>query len=250
MLPVVVVYQFQEGNMFKFSNHFKMLSLHSYNTLASLQHGKLPKQNKTQQNTQNDLLLTNSSLNKQQLLNQLRDDMQKIDLPINNENNTLVFSDGNINSNIMLVGEAPGAEEVIQKKPFVGQSGQLLQEMLEAIELNRTKYYVINTIPWRLKDNRTPTSYEIDILRPYVHRHIQIINPKILVVIGSIAYKAIFNTVKAITSIQGKWIQYTPLQISAIIMFHPAYLLRAPSRKKDMWYAMLSLKHKIISEKL
>ena len=152
---------------------------------------------------------------------------------------TSVFSDGNPLSKIMLIGEAPGAEEDKQGKPFVGQAGKLLDKMLAAIGLNRKKVYISNIIPWRPPNNRTPTTDEIIQCLPFVQRHIEIVNPKLLILLGSTATKALMVTNLGITKLRGKWHKYNSIGLSKTILtraiFHPAFLLRSPDYKRVTW---------------
>lgn len=159
----------------------------------------------------------------------------------------LVFGDGNPQAPLMLVGEAPGAEEDRQGKPFVGMSGQLLTRIFESIGLTREKdLYISNVINWRPPGNRQPTSQEITACLPFIKRHIELVNPKILVLVGGTATKALLSDNEGITKIHGKWFEYTspglkaPLKMTAI--YHPSYLLRSPSRKKDVWMDVLKIK--------
>lgn len=159
----------------------------------------------------------------------------------------LVFGDGNPNAAIMLVGEAPGAEEDRQGKPFVGLSGQLLTRIFESIGLIREKdLYISNVINWRPPGNRQPTPQEIAACLPFIKRHIELVNPKILILVGGTATKALLSDKEGITKIRGKWFEYmspglkAPIKMTAI--YHPSYLLRSPSRKKDVWMDVLTIK--------
>jgi DNA polymerase len=159
----------------------------------------------------------------------------------------LVFGDGNPNAAIMLVGEAPGAEEDRQGKPFVGLSGQLLTRIFESIGLTREKdLYISNVINWRPPGNRQPTSQEIAACLPFIKRHIELVNPKILILVGGTATKALLSDKEGITKIRGKWFEYmspglkAPIKMTAI--YHPSYLLRSPSRKRDVWMDVLTIK--------
>ena len=116
----------------------------------------------------------------------------------------MVFSDGNPKSKIMLIGEAPGHDEDIQGKPFVGRSGKLLDKMLNAIELSRDKVYIANIIPWRPPNNRRPTDDEINMCLPMIKKHIEIINPSAILLLGSTATYALIKNSEGITKIRGK----------------------------------------------
>ena len=159
----------------------------------------------------------------------------------------MVFSDGNPESDIMLIGEAPGHDEDIQGKPFVGRSGKLLDKMLEAIELNREKVYIANIVPWRPPNNRRPTDEEIEICLPFVKKHIELINPKVLMLLGSTATFALLKNTEGITKIRGKWIDLNvnTITVPTLPTFHPAFLLRQPAQKKHVWEDLKSLKNKV-----
>jgi len=159
----------------------------------------------------------------------------------------MVFSDGNPKSEIMLIGEAPGHDEDIQGKPFVGRSGKLLDKMLEAIELSREKVYIANIIPWRPPSNRRPTDEEIEICLPFIKKHIELIKPKVLMLLGSTATFALLKNTEGITKIRGKWVDLNLNNISVPTLptFHPAFLLRQPAQKKHVWEDLKSLKNKV-----
>lgn len=157
-----------------------------------------------------------------------------------------VFSDGNPESDVMLVGEAPGAEEDRQGIPFCGASGRLLDEMLGHIDLNREKsFYISNTLFWRPPGNRTPTPEETEICKPFVEKHIALINPKMLVLVGGTAAKSLLNENRGITRLRGQNFTYTNKYIEDVIparvMFHPSYLLRQPLQKKLAWHDLLAI---------
>lgn len=161
----------------------------------------------------------------------------------------LVFADGNPQATIMAIGEAPGSEEDRQGLPFVGRSGQLLDRMLEAIGLSRETVYITNVIPWRPPGNRTPTPAEIEICRPFIERHIELVAPKVLLFLGGASAKTLLNTQTGILRLRGKWTRYKPSagggeahEIDALPMLHPAYLLRSPAQKALAWQDLLSLK--------
>lgn len=157
-----------------------------------------------------------------------------------------VFADGNPQARIMLIGEAPGRDEDAQGLPFVGRSGQLLDRMLAAIGHDRTSVYISNVIPWRPPGNRTPTPVETEICRPFIERHIELAEPKILVLVGGSSAKTLLRTTKGIMSLRGKWHSVTigEAQWPALPMFHPAFLLRQPAQKKYAWRDLLELKKK------
>jgi DNA polymerase len=155
----------------------------------------------------------------------------------------LVFADGTPGSKLMLVGEAPGAEEDKQGLPFVGRSGQLLDRMLAAIGLDRTQVYIANIVPWRPPGNRTPTPVETQICLPFVQRQIELSNPDVLVTIGQPSTGALLG-VQGIMKNRGRWFPFQTgtREIRAIPMLHPAYLLRSPIGKRLAWRDMLAIK--------
>jgi len=161
----------------------------------------------------------------------------------------LVFADGNPASPIMLIGEAPGEEEDRQGKPFVGASGKLLDEMLKAGGMSREDVYISNILFWRPPGNRTPTDAEIASCMPFVERHISLINPKVLVLLGGVAAKTLLQTKEGITKLRGRWTTYTlssdagsSRSIPCLPIYHPAYLLRQASTKRQAWNDILALK--------
>ena len=149
----------------------------------------------------------------------------------------LVFADGNPQSRIMFVGEAPGRDEDIEGLPFVGRSGKLLDRMIAAIGLDRSKAYIANVIPWRPPGNRTPTPQETQICLPFIQRQIELVNPDVLVTLGNPSTQTLLSTREGIMKTRGKWFDYDTgtRTIRAIATFHPAYLLRSPSYKRMSW---------------
>ena len=149
----------------------------------------------------------------------------------------MVFSDGNPRSKIMLIGEAPGANEDEEALPFVGRAGALLDKMLSAINLDRKKVYITNIVNYRPPDNRRPTDEEIKRYLPFITKHIEIINPKIIVLLGSTAMNALIGKEVVISKMRGKWIEkkFGNCKTSVIITFHPAFLMRQPAQKKMAW---------------
>ncbi len=159
----------------------------------------------------------------------------------------LVFADGNINSKIMIIGEGPGAQEDAKGMPFVGRAGKLLDKMLEAIQLNRTKAYISNVVNYRPPENRRPTEEEIARYLPYLRTHIEIINPKILILLGSTALNAIIGNKEVISRTRGKWFQREIGAVKPWIIasFHPAFLMRQPEQKKLAWIDLKMVRDKI-----
>ncbi len=160
-----------------------------------------------------------------------------------------VFGDGNPKSQIMLIGEAPGANEDAEGIPFCGQSGRLLDNILSSIGLNRQKVYITNTVFWRPPNNRRPTSEEIAICRPFVEKHISLVLPKLIILVGSTAVEALLQSNIPITKLRGHYFDYTndhlQYSIKSTAIFHPSYLLRQPSQKKLMWFDVLKIKNDI-----
>ena len=158
----------------------------------------------------------------------------------------IVFSDGNPKSKIMLIGEAPGANEDQEGLPFVGRAGMLLDKMLAAINLDRKKVYISNIINYRPPENRRPTEEEIKRYLPFVTKHIEIINPKILVLLGSTAMNALIGSEVVISKMRGKWIEkkFGNCNTSVIIIFHPAFLMRQPAQKKMAWIDLKMIRRK------
>jgi len=149
----------------------------------------------------------------------------------------LVFADGNPKARIMFVGEAPGRDEDLEGLPFVGRSGKLLDRMIAAIGLDRSKAYIANVIPWRPPGNRTPTPQETQICLPFIQRQIELVNPDILVTLGNPSTQTLLSTREGIMRTRGRWFDYDTgtRTIRAMATFHPAYLLRSPSYKRMSW---------------
>jgi DNA polymerase len=156
----------------------------------------------------------------------------------------LVFADGNPEGRVMFVGEAPGYDEDISGKPFVGRSGKLLDLMMEAIGLDRSKAYIANVVPWRPPGNRTPTPQETAICLPFVRRQIELADPEVLVCLGGPAMQTLLGIKEGITRSRGRWYPYDTgtREIKALATFHPAFLLRSPLQKRFAWRDFLALK--------
>jgi uracil-DNA glycosylase len=156
----------------------------------------------------------------------------------------LVFADGNPQSRVMFVGEAPGYDEDIVGRPFVGRSGKLLDRMMVAIGLDRTSSYIANVMPWRPPGNRTPTPQETAICLPFIRRQIELANPDILVCLGGPAMQTLLGIKDGITRSRGRWFPYDTgrREIRALATFHPAFLLRSPLQKRFAWRDFLALK--------
>ena len=185
---------------------------------------------------------------KSERLEQLRKKIHLVkncDLKKNAKN--LVFSDGNINSKIMIIGEGPGANEDIEGKPFLGRAGKLLDKMLSSINLDRTKVYISNVVNYRPPENRKPTIEEIERYLPFLKTHIEIINPKILLLLGSTALNSLVGDEEVISKARGKLIKRNIVKIEPWIIasFHPAFLMRQPEQKKLAWIDLKMIREKI-----
>ena len=156
----------------------------------------------------------------------------------------LVFADGNPAARVMFVGEAPGYEEDMSGKPFVGRSGKLLDRMMAAIGLDRTTAYIANVVPWRPPGNRTPTPQETAICLPFIRRQIELANPDILVCLGGPSAQTLLGIRDGITRTRGRWFDYDTgtREIRAIATFHPAFLLRSPLQKRLAWRDFIAIK--------
>jgi len=161
----------------------------------------------------------------------------------------LVFADGNPKAKIMVIGEAPGQDEDKQGLPFVGRSGQLLDKIFSEAGLSRksndssTAIYITNAVNWRPPGNKTPPPEVIDMFRPFIQKHIELVNPKILVLTGNSSCNAIINR-GGIIGLRGKWIKDERYNIMPIV--HPAFLLRNPKVKRDTWNDILKIKQKLL----
>ena len=154
---------------------------------------------------------------------------------------------GPVPCNLMIIGEGPGAQEDAEGVPFVGRAGKLLDKMLEAIQLNRSKVYISNVVNYRPPSNRRPTENEIAKYLPFLKKHIQIINPKILLLLGSTALNALIGNEVVISKARGKWIQKEIGIIKPWIIasFHPAFLMRQPEQKKLAWIDLKMIRDKL-----
>jgi len=166
-----------------------------------------------------------------------------------------VFAHGNPGADIMFIGEAPGASEDEQGIPFCGQSGKLLDNIIAAIGLTREKNaYITNTVFWRPPANRKPTDEEIAMCRPFVKKHIALMKPKLIVMVGSTAVESLLEMNAPITKLRGQYFDYTNeymggKSVRATAIFHPSYLLRQPAHKKTMWFDILKIKHDCMIDK-
>ena len=183
-------------------------------------------------------------------LAELRAAMEGFDgLPLKRTATSTVFADGNPDAAVMVVGEAPGQEEDRQGLPFVGKSGKLLDRMLAAIGLDRGSAYITNVLPWRPLENRKPTPDEVAVCLPFVARHIELVDPQVLVLLGGAAASAILARHDGISRLRGRWHDYSspglPRPVPVLATFHPAYLLRTPDAKRGAWRDLLMVKKRL-----
>ncbi len=186
--------------------------------------------------------------NKSKLLENLKEKISNIDnCELKNHATQLVFSDGTSESQLMIVGEGPGQKEDELGKPFVGDAGMLLNKMLMAINIDRNKVYITNVVNYRPPNNRKPEPAEITRYSNYLREHISIIDPKILILMGSSAMEALFGSKIRISKERGAWKEVIVNQKTylTIITFHPAYLLRQPDQKKYSWSDLKEIRKKI-----
>ncbi|MFC3123642.1 uracil-DNA glycosylase [Pseudoroseomonas globiformis] len=193
-------------------------------------------------------------------LDELREAIRQVDTPLRDTATNLVFADGNPAAPLMLVGEAPGAEEDRLGRPFVGPSGQLLDRMLASIGLERGQddpsraFYITNILPWRPPGNRNPTDAEVNLFLPLVLRHIAIVRPRHVVLLGGVSAKALLGRKEGITRLRGRWHSVAGLELGglepppALPSWHPAYLLRNPAAKRDSWADLLLLRRTLDGE--
>ena len=168
----------------------------------------------------------------------------------------LVFADGNPASPIMVIGDIPGEDEDRQGRPFVGVNGQLFDCMMAAAGIARHELYITNILFWRPPGNRTPTDAEIAACLPFVEKHISLVAPKIILLMGGVAAKTLLRCTEGITRLHGRWREYTPQNnassgpIPCLPLYHPAYLLRQSSAKRQAWNDILLLKEHVITNNI
>lgn len=183
----------------------------------------------------------------------LRDAIRNFDgLAIRDTATNLVFADGDPRARLMVIGEAPGADEDREGKPFVGKSGQLLDRMLASIGFSRApgvgqhSFYITNLVTWRPPGNRNPTDAEIALSLPFLRRHIALVRPALLLLAGGVSAKSLTGRSEAVLRLRGRWFDIEvpglPQPVSAIATLHPAYLLRSPGAKREAWSDMLALR--------
>ena len=176
---------------------------------------------------------------------ELRQTLERFDgCPLKATATNLCLFDGNPEARIMIIGEAPGAQEDRQGKPFVGPAGQLLDRMLTAIGLDRSRAYITNLLFWRPPGNRNPTPAEIAVCLPFLERQIELLGPKLLLLTGGMSAKTLLNRSEGILRLRGRWDDYRHPRlddpIPALPTLHPAYLLRQPAQKREAWKDLLS----------
>jgi DNA polymerase len=198
-------------------------------------------------NRGNNNTITTFTGTKIEKLNKLKKQFKLIkDCDLKRSATNLVFGDGNINSKIMIIGEGPGANEDALGLPFVGRAGKLLDKMLASIKLDRKKIYISNVVNYRPPENRKPTDIEIQRYLPFLISHIEIINPKIILLLGSTALNALVGNEEVISKARGKWIQKKIGSVRPWIIasFHPAFLMRQPEQKKFSWIDLKMIRDK------
>jgi DNA polymerase len=160
-----------------------------------------------------------------------------------------VFADGNPASRIMFIGEAPGRDEDRIGLPFVGRAGKLLDKMLAAIHLDRTSAYITNVLNWRPPENRDPSPEEAAMCLPFLRRHIELVNPGIIILLGAVAARHVMGFSEGIMKLRGRWLEYRVGEVMVPVLptLHPAYLLRQASHKKLAWRDLQAVEQKIIS---
>jgi DNA polymerase len=160
---------------------------------------------------------------------------------------SLCFARGREDARLMLIGEAPGRDEDLSGKPFVGRAGQLLDRMLAAIGLTEDQVYITNTVYWRPPGNRTPTPAEVEACAPFLARQIELLSPEVIVLLGGAAAKTIIGTAEGIMRLRGKWLSYACAgrDIATLPTLHPAYLLRNPEHKRLAWRDLLMVKERL-----
>ena len=213
-----------------------------YNTKSIVRYGK-----------NNNKNTNNTNTNKISQLKKLKSQINSIkNCDLKNNATNIVFADGSPNSSIMIIGEGPGSNEDKEGKPFVGRAGKLLDKMLEAIKLNRKNVYISNVVNFRPPMNRRPTDEEIKRYLPFLKKHIEIIDPKILLLLGSTALNALIGNEVVISKARGKWVSKKIGSASpeVIASFHPAFLMRQPNQKKYAWEDLKMIRKKMSKLKI
>lgn len=148
----------------------------------------------------------------------------------------VVFGVGNPNADLMFIGEAPGRDEDERGEPFVGRAGQLLTDIIKAMKLTRDDVYIANVIKCRPPENRNPEPDELEACRPFIRRQVELIKPKVIVTLGRFGLQSLTEKSYGITAVRGQWLEYNGIKLMPT--YHPAYLLRNPAAKKDVWADM------------
>ena len=148
----------------------------------------------------------------------------------------VVYGVGNPNADLMFIGEAPGRDEDLKGEPFVGRAGQLLTDIIKAMQLTRDDVYIANVIKCRPPENRNPEPDELEQCRPYIRRQVELIKPKVIVTLGKFALQSLTEKGYAVSSARGQWLEWNGIKVMPT--YHPAYLLRTPGAKKDVWADM------------
>ena len=190
---------------------------------------------------------------KNKKLQELKDSIGRIkNCELKKSSTNIVFSDGNPEAKIMIIGEGPGANEDLEAVPFIGRTGELLDKMLLSINLDRDSVYISNVVNYRPPENRNPTDEEITRYLPYLVKHIEIINPQILILLGSTALNTIIGNDEVISNVRGKWIEKKIGSCKTLVIssFHPAFLMRQPDKKKLSWIDLKMIKKKILDLKI
>ncbi len=206
-------------------------------------------QHRTPSNTSIKANLAAADISKIKTLDALRDAMNEFEAGgLTDSARQAVFARGNPNAPLMVIGEAPGRDEDIQGKPFVGPAGQLLDRMLGAIGLGEDDAYITNVVNWRIPQNRNPKAEEIDICRPFFEQHITLAKPKVLLLVGGVSMTALTG-LTGIMKNHGQWQNVTIADKTypALPLYHPAFLLRRPELKKEAWRDLLALRERLLS---
>ncbi len=173
------------------------------------------------------------------------------DCPLATTATNLVFADGNPGAGLVLVGEAPGAEEDLAGRPFVGEAGQFLDRMFASVGLARTDMLVTNLIPWRPPGNRPPTEAEVQTCLPFLWRHLTLLRPRVVVTLGALPARALTGRDDGIRKLRGRWLELAipglPATVPTLCMLHPAYVLRTKGAKREAWQDLVALRKAISS---
>lgn len=212
---------------------------------------KLPALNDQDSELSKNLELARQLADQSSNLDQLRQNVINFDgCELKKMSTQAVFADGNLRGPVMLIGEAPGANEDASGVPFCGESGKLLDKMLACVGISRQdNAYMTNAVFWRPPANRRPTQHEIELCRPFVEKHIYLVRPKLLILVGSVAATSLLGNNLSISKIRQEYFSYTNQYLAKPVMcaviFHPAYLLRQPLQKKTTWQDLLRIQQLI-----